>query len=128
MPMLTWREIIYSSGDVFLPQSLKNVLGTMLFKYPNVKEDYVFYIQGWSIVHFVSGVLFGYFYLKLGWNITNYYYNAFVVHTLWEIWQIAIGMSKPLMLSGRNSTVDIIVDTIMFMIGAYVSKKYHSNI
>ena len=53
--MPTWREIIYA----FLPKQVRDTLGTMLFKYPNVKDDYVFYIQGWSIVHFVSGLLFG---------------------------------------------------------------------
>lgn len=122
MPMPTWREIIYNSGDVFLPKSVRDFLSIMLFKYPNVKDDYVFYIQVWSIVHLVSGVVFGYLYLKLGGATLNYYYNALIVHTLWELWQIIIGMSKPLMLSGRNSIVDIVVDTAMFMLGVYLVK------
>lgn len=121
--MPTWREIIYSSGDVFLPESVKNLLGTMLYKYPNVKDDYVFYIQGWSIVHFVSGIIFGYMYLKLGGMASNYFYYALIVHTLWELWQILIGMSKPFNLVGRNSIIDILVDTIMFMFGAFLIKK-----
>lgn len=123
MPMPSWREIIYSSGDVFLPKSVRDFLSIMLFKYPNVKDDYVFYIQVWSIVHLVSGVVFGYLYLKFGGSAMNYYYNALIVHTLWELWQIIIGMSKPLMLSGRNSSVDIVVDTVMFMLGAYAIKN-----
>jgi hypothetical protein len=121
--MPTWREIIYNTGDVFLPKTVRDVLGTILFKYPNVEEEYIFYIQGWSIVHFISGMVFGYLYTHLGFNDLNYYYNAFIIHTLWELWQIAIGMSKPFKLSGRNSFVDIIVDTIFFMIGAYIVKK-----
>ena len=125
--MPTWREIIYNTGDVFLPKIVRDVLGTILFKYPNVEEDYVFYIQGWSIVHFVSGMVFGYLYTHLGFNDLNYYYNAFIIHTLWELWQIAIGMSKPFKLSGRNSFVDIIVDTIFFMIGAYFVKNTKHN-
>ena len=117
--MPTWREIIY----VFLPKSVRDTLGTMLFKYPNVKDDYVFYIQGWSIVHFVSGLLFGYFYFKLEGSPLNYYYNALVFHTWWELWQITIGMSKPFNFGGRNGIVDIVVDTLMFMLGAYLVKK-----
>ena len=121
--MPTWREIIYSSGDVFLPEWVKSYLSTFLFKYPNVKDDYVFYIQVWSIVHFVGGVVFGYFYLKLGGSTLNYYYNALIVHTWWELWQITIGMSKPFNLIGRNGIVDIMVDTLLFILGAYLVKK-----
>jgi hypothetical protein len=118
--MPTWREIIYSSGDVFLPKSVRDTLGTILFKYPNVKDNYIFYIQGWSIVHFVGGIIFGYLY---GGNTLNYYYSAFILHTSWELWQIIIGMSKPFMLSGRNSLVDIVLDTILFMLGTYFVKN-----
>jgi hypothetical protein len=118
--MPTLREIIYSSGDVFLPKTMRDTLGTFLFKYPNVEEDYVFYIQGWSIVHFVSGVIFGHLYRG---DQLNYYYNAFILHTWWELWQITIGMSKPFNFGGRNGIVDILVDTLMFMMGAYLVKK-----
>ncbi len=117
--MPTWREIIYA----FLPKQVRDILGTMLFKYPNVEEDYIFYIQGWSIVHFISGVLFGYLYLKLGWSLINYYYNALLVHTLWELVQISTRVSNHFRLSGSNSFVDIVVDTILFMFGAYLVKK-----
>jgi len=118
--MPTWREIIYSSGDVFLPKIVRDTLAIMVYKYPNVKDDYIFYIQIWSIVHFISGVVFGYLYRSLKFNPSDYYYNALIVHSLWELWQIGIGMSKPFMLKGRNSAVDIVVDTIMFMLGTYV--------
>jgi len=118
--MSTLREIIYSSGDVFLPKTIRDILGTFLFKHPDIKHNYVFYIQGWSIVHFVSGVIFGYLYRRLGFNPLNYYYNGLILHTLWELWQITIGMSKPFMLSGKNSIVDILVDTALFMLGTYV--------
>lgn len=118
--MPTLREIIYSSGDVFLPKTIRDILGTFLFKYPDTKDNYVFYIQGWSIVHFVSGVIFGYLYRRLGFNPLKYYYNGLILHTLWELWQITIGMSKPFMLSGRNSIVDILVDTALFMLGTYI--------
>ena len=121
--MPIWKEIIY----VFLPKTVRDVLGTILFKYPNVEEDYIFYIQGWSIVHFISGIVFGYLYTHLGFNDLNYYYTMLVVHTLWELLQIITRVSNPFKLSGRNSFVDIIVDTIFFMIGAYIVIKTINN-
>ena len=45
----------------------------------------------------------------------------FALHTIWECWQILIGMSKPYMLTGRGNLVDIVVDTLMFMLGAYLA-------
>ena len=45
-----------------------------------------------------------------------------MLHTLWEFWQIIIGMSRPYSLSGRSNLIDTIVDTIVFMNGAIISK------
>ena len=34
-------------------------------------------------------------YLYLGKKIDfYYYYNLFIIHTIWELWQILIGMTK----------------------------------
>ena len=41
-----------------------------------------------------------------------------MLHTLWEFWQIIIGMSRPYSLSGRSN----LIDTIVFMTGAIISK------
>ena len=53
------KDIIYGSGDVFLPEKVKSTLQT----------DYIgdskktFYVSGWSIVHFVIGIIIGFLYL-----------------------------------------------------------------
>ena len=42
---------------------------------------------------------------------------------MWEFWQMLVGMSKPYKLTGRNNLIDIIIDTIFFMLGAYIVIK-----
>ena len=49
------QDIIYNSGDVFLPENVKNILGTDLIG--NSKKT--FYVSGWSIVHFINGIIIG---------------------------------------------------------------------
>ena len=110
------QNIIYSSGDVFLPEQVKNILGTDLIG--SSKKS--FYVSGWSIVHLISGIIFGYIYLYLKWDIRLYTLKLFILHTIWEIWQMLIGMSKPYKLTGRSNLIDIIMDTVFFMSGAYI--------
>ena len=111
------REIIYSSGDVFLPDSVKKFLSTDLIG----SSKHTFYISIWSIVHFLSGIFIGLFYFFMEWNVQTYMLNMFALHTIWECWQILIGMSNPYILTGRGNLVDIVVDTVMFMLGAYLA-------
>ena len=49
----------------------------------------------------------------------------FIIHTIWELWQMLIGMSKPYKLTGRSNLIDTIMDTIFFMVGAYIVRKYY---
>jgi len=111
------REIIYSSGDVFLPDSVKKFLSTDLI---GSSKD-TFYISIWSIIHFLSGIFIGHFYFFMQWNIQTYMLNMFALHTIWECWQILIGMSNPYTLTGRGNLVDILIDTLVFMLGAYIA-------
>ena len=111
------RDIIYSSGDVFLPDSVKKFLRTDLIG----SHTGTFYISIWSVIHFLSGVFIGLFYFFMGWNVQMYMLNMFVLHTIWECWQILIGMSNPYRMTGTGNLVDTIVDTLLFMSGAYVS-------
>ena len=111
------REIIYSSGDVFLPDSVKKFLSTDLIG----SSKYTFYISIWSIVHFLSGIFIGIFYFFMKWNPQTYMLNMFALHAIWECWQILIGMSNPYTLTGRGNLVDILTDTVVFMLGAYIA-------
>lgn len=113
-------SIIYNSGDVFLPTPVKKLLATDLIG----SSQRTFYISGWSIMHFLSGLICGILYNRAGiLRPEKYYLNLFIIHSLWELWQVVIGMSHPLKLIGRSNLVDIILDTVFFMFGAYLAKS-----
>ena len=116
MTKISLQKIIYSSGDVFLPESIKTILGTDLLG----DSKKTFYVSGWSIVHFINGILFGYLYLYFNGNRKLYFYKMFILHTMWELWQMLIGMSNPYKLTGRSNIIDTLMDTVFFMLGAYL--------
>ena len=109
-------DIIYNSGDIFLPVNIRNILVADLIGDSNK----TFYISGWSIVHFINGIIIGYLYLYFNGDARSYIFNMLIIHTLWELWQILIGMAKPYKLTGRSNLIDTILDSIFFMTGAYI--------
>ena len=115
--MVDWNKMIYKSGDFFIPQTIKKVLDILLYK----SSNYSFYIEVWHIVHLMSGFLMGLIYIHLGYNINTYFWNLFIIHTIWEYWQVYIGMSKPLRLTYHNNLIDILFDTFIFMVGSYIA-------
>jgi VanZ family protein len=117
------QNIIYNSGDVFLPEKIKNILGTDLIG----TSKKTFYVSGWSIVHFINGIIFGYLYLYFNYDVRLYTYKMFIIHTIWEFWQMLIGMSKPYELVGRSNLVDTIMDTIFFMLGTYIVRNFYNK-
>jgi hypothetical protein len=110
------QDIIYSSGDIFLPENVKNILGTDLIG----DSKKTFYVSGWSIVHFINGIIIGSLYLYFKGDSRLYFFKMFIMHTIWECWQMLIGMAKPYKLTGRSNLIDSIIDTIFFMLGAYI--------
>lgn len=118
------KNILYNSGDVFLPDNIKQILSYDIIG----SHKKTFYISGWSIVHFINGIIFGYLYLYLHYDKKYYIINMLILHTLWEFWQIIIGMARPYSLSGRSNLIDTIVDTILFMAGALIAKNIIYNI
>ena len=114
------EDIIYSSGDVFLPEKIRNILVTDLIG----TSTKTFYVSGWSIVHFITGIFFGYLYLFFNYDIRFYMIRLFIIHTKWEFWQMLIGMSKPYKLTGRSNLIDTIIDTIFFMSGVYIIRHF----
>lgn len=115
------KNMLYNSGDVFLPDNIKKILSHDIIG----SHKKTFYISGWSIVHFINGIIFGYLYLYLHYNKKYYIINLFILHTIWEFWQIIIGMSRPSSLSGRSNLIDTIVDTILFISGAFITKNIY---
>jgi len=117
MKHIDWEKMIYHSGDFFLPKSLKKYLDKSIY----MTNNHSFYINGWTLVHYFSGMIIGLIYLYFEQKIQLYYYYLFIIHTIWELWQFIIGMSKPWKLTGDSNLIDIFVDTIVFMFGAYIT-------
>jgi hypothetical protein len=109
-------KIIYNSGDIFLPEAVRTILQKDIIG----SSEKTFYISGWSIVHFINGIIFGYLYLYFKYDIRSYFMTMLILHTIWELWQTIIGMAKPYKITGRSNIVDTIMDTILFMCGTYV--------
>jgi hypothetical protein len=104
----------YNSGDLFLPKPIKQRLDKHLYD----SQNKLLYINGWSFMHYFSGMLFGMIYLYLGKKSDFYYYfHLLIIHTIWELWQMLIGMTKIWELQGL---IDTTLDTIWYMFGAYI--------
>jgi hypothetical protein len=110
MPSL--QDILFRSGDLFLPKQLRDIL-----EYYYVGNDKsILYITNWTLIHFFSGVLVAW-YLFEKMNSINVYIYSFIIHTIWELWQI-LGKNTPIYtLRGQ---VDIVVDTLSYMLGVFV--------
>lgn len=121
------NSFLYTSGDLFLPSYIKKILETPIY------GDYdktPIYLTLWSIMHLISGIL-----TEL---LLRYYFNilqfksrlifGFIIHTLWESWQVIIGMATPLRLTGKSGLFDIIIDTIMFLIGMTITHYSIKNL
>lgn len=116
--MTTIEDIFYRSGDVFLPKAVRDLLERGIY----LDDKQAIYVNGWTGIHFLSGYIAGVVYMKIGKPLENYYWNLFIIHTIWEIWQVFIGMAKPWRLEGASNLIDTIIDTLAFMIGAYLAK------
>lgn len=118
------NRILYSSGDVFLPDKVKKFLEKDIIG----SSKKTFYISWWSVIHIINGILFGWLYLYYSFPIRNFLLNMFIIHTLWELWQMIIGMANPMKLTGKSNLIDTIIDTLLFMGGSYTSFIIHNQV
>lgn len=107
-------DYIFQSGDLFLSKYMRSFLET--FIYGNYKQS--IYITYWSIMHLLSGIVVAYVFKY--YEITEPYFKGFIIHSLWELWQIFIGMSYPYKFTGKNNIFDILLDTVFFMFGMWL--------
>ncbi len=107
--MPTLRDVLFLSGDLFLPKSVR----AFLEQYWIGNERSVVYITNWSLVHLVSGFLTGYI-LATYWPTYAYYWTGFLIHSVWELWQILVKNTPYWTLRGR---VDVVTDTVLFIGG-----------
>lgn len=117
------KKVIYSSGEILLPDSVnhtlqKNIIGSS-------KKTY--YMSWWSIIHLMNGLIVGFIYLFFKYDIKRYTLMMLIIHTCWEVFQSIVGMAKPYKLNGPNNLIDSIVDTLLFMLGAYIILKLYKN-
>ncbi len=109
--MIDKESWLYRSGDIWLPKQTVNYLNTYIVG----NEESLFYLNYWHGMHFLSGVLFGLFHLFV-FQFQHPFYVYFLVHTLWEAWQLGIGMTK----ENKRAIVDIFVDTCMGFLGCFL--------
>jgi hypothetical protein len=113
-------DILYRSGDLFFPREIRRFLETFLIG----SYQSTIYITYWSVLHFISGVLTYILLTTYIPNIKHPYSVGFVIHTLWELWQVYIGSSKPWNWAGHNGLTDFLMDTLLFILGMYVSSFF----
>jgi hypothetical protein len=101
---ISLNEIAYKSGDAFLPTTIK----LYLYRYIVGNDHTLFYLNYWSVLHFLSGIAIAF--------VTKSPMTALLVHTLWELWQKAIGMTT----WNLRGAIDTVVDTGLFMTGLYL--------
>lgn len=103
------NDFLCKTGDLLLPKSVRRNLETYVIG----SDRTLFYVTYWSLVHFVTG--FGLVYL---FNIS--YLFGFLIHTVWEIYQILVRNTPFHTLRGK---LDVVVDTALFMAGMVVAKE-----
>ena len=108
------RDWFYSSGDIFLPRKYVDMLDTYIIG--NKSSD--FYVNYWTVLHGLSGLVFAYFF-----DSKRAYLYFFIAHSTWELWQILIGMT-PRSLRGL---IDITVDTLAGFSGIYAQRHLHQG-
>jgi hypothetical protein len=111
--MPTIRDLLYLSGDLFLPKHLR----AFLERYWIGNTTSLFYVTNWSILHALTGILIGYI-LKTYYPDTSYYTTGLYIHTVWEVWQLAV-RNTPGTFRG---IIDVFTDTAFFMAGMMIMK------
>jgi hypothetical protein len=116
--MPTVRDLLFLSGDLFLPKPIR----TFLEQYWIGNDQSLVYITNWSILHMLSGIAVGY---SLNYRSPSaYYWTGFLIHTAWELWQILVKNTPYWTLRGR---VDVVTDTGMFMGGMFFWRVFTGN-
>jgi hypothetical protein len=112
------NSLLYRSGDAFAPEHIRKQLFEYIIGGPNT----LFYLNYWSIIHMLSGILVAAILHKIYGTASgfNYYFAGFLIHTLWETWQMLIGMSIYKGVHALRQWIDTGVDTLMFMSGMFI--------
>lgn len=93
-------------SDGFMPDFLKIILYKKLIGIGPA------HINGWSFMHLLSGIIVG----LLKFNALP----AFIIHTIWEIFQASVGDNK----LDLETAIDVPLDTLFFMFGWFLARKW----
>jgi hypothetical protein len=113
MPTPTYQDVLFRSGDLFLPKDVRNFLE---YYYIGNNKSTI-YVTNWSIIHFLTGILVARYLLKKRMNVYEIVLITFIVHTIWELWQI-YGENTP--IGTLRGQIDVLVDTLFYMAGVGV--------
>lgn len=105
-------SLTYKSGDAFLPSRTVK----FLYQYIIGNDTSLYYINLWHGMHFLSGVLFSLFHLFV-YSFQHPFVVYITIHSLWEIWQVYIGMTVP----NLRGFIDILNDTFFGELGSYLT-------
>ncbi len=120
------NNLLYKSGDLFLPKRVVRFLDQGFYD-----SQERFYINFWTVLHFLSGIIIGKMVSMHTMNKLHYFGTCIAIHTSWEVWQVYIGMAKPWNLSGSSNLIDSFIDTAAFVFGTIIvfhKKKSNTNI
>jgi len=119
-----------NSGDLFLDEK-HNIRGRLEYYFIG-NDSSLFYVNGWSFIHFLSGFFLGLFLLTIRrkeyelniYKRRRYYFEGLLIHSIWELWQIFIENTKFTTLRG---IIDIFTDTSFFLIGYWIAEKIETQ-
>ena len=115
-----FKDLMFHSGDLFLPKSLLRFL-----EYYWIGNDTsLVYVNNWSFIHLLSGILTVYFFKSMGIQ-KNIFLVSFLLHCVWELWQI---IGKNTLIWTLRGQIDVCVDTIFYMFGVYLSLTFRGDI
>lgn len=118
---MDWEQIKYDSSAFFMPHTLQKIIDTEIY----VSKDKRLEINGWTIMHLISGIIIGFIYLhylKYNNNFIWYFIVLLSLHIIWEYYETLISIEKPFE-EIDDIYDDTIIDTIFFAIG-YCSIYY----
>lgn len=99
-------------GDLLVPDPINRGLSTYILG----NDQTQLYISLWSVNHLLSGIFVGYglrYYTEIH-TRKKRYMAGFILHTVWELFQIAVENTE---LTNLRGQIDVVMDTVLFMVG-----------
>lgn len=109
-------NIFLRSTDVFLPPRVVETLNRVVVG--NKKTGW--YVDGWSGMHVLAGVLCGFLFIAFGFRGFGGFLAALLIHTAWEFWQVHVGLTYIPGFDLVANRYDALTDTAFFLLGVWI--------